>query len=65
MESTITIETDAYFETEQDRQAYLYELNRHLGKTTINLTGHEASQAQAQNLTSSVNVEAQPYFAKH
>jgi hypothetical protein len=63
MEATITIETNTYSETEQDKQAYLYEIGRYLGENALYLTGSEASLAQAQNLTINIKKEAQPYFA--
>lgn len=62
MEATITIETNTCSETEQDQQAYLYELGRYLGESALYLTGSEASLAQAQNLTINIKKEAQPYF---
>jgi hypothetical protein len=63
METTITIETNTCNVTEQDRQAYLYEMGRYLGESALYLTGSEASYAQAQNLTINIKKEAQPYFA--
>jgi hypothetical protein len=63
MEATITIETNTCSETEQDKQAYHYELGRYLGEGALYLTGSEASLAQAQNLTSKVNGDKLRYFA--